>query len=430
MPTHQYIGARYVPKFFVNSQTQDNDWAANTIYEPLTIVTYNGTSYTSKKRVPASVGNPSANAEYWAATGLNTAQYDALRIQVEDLQADVDDMKLDISEKNIIVISDSYGEGYTPEDGSVPGNGWPAKLRNILGVPAANYKNKYVGGAGFTTIAGNGGFIGALNAVATDDPDFVADIVIVAGGRNDQAATQSDIENDAVSFFTRAKALYPDCKVYCGMIAWDGAYAVQLNLSKVLRAYVNACTLCDMIYLGNSEYVLHQMDYLSPSDKKHPTSVGNTKIAHLIANILQGCGGDVHYSKSYTISPSTGINLSNTSIITRVDNDVTKFMIGRCGVTFTTPPSITLDGSNFEIASAGDLVLQTGSDVGIMLPVVLVFKDGTNKYFDATGTFKILDGKIYLAARKINAAGSNYETVTGVVQIQIERMEGVTASMP
>lgn len=64
----QYIGARYVPKFYENSDGT-SEWRSGVIYEPLTIVTWNGNSYTSKKPVPAEIGDPSAYPEYWAATG-------------------------------------------------------------------------------------------------------------------------------------------------------------------------------------------------------------------------------------------------------------------------------------------------------------------------------------------------------------------------
>ena len=68
MAVTQYIGARYVPKFYENSDGTE-EWRAGVEYEPLTIVTYNGNSYTSKKPVPSNIGNPSDNPSYWAATG-------------------------------------------------------------------------------------------------------------------------------------------------------------------------------------------------------------------------------------------------------------------------------------------------------------------------------------------------------------------------
>ena len=65
----QYIGARYVPTFYVNPDDGSTNWKANVTYEALTIVTYNGDSYTSKKAVPNGIGNPADNHEYWVKTG-------------------------------------------------------------------------------------------------------------------------------------------------------------------------------------------------------------------------------------------------------------------------------------------------------------------------------------------------------------------------
>lgn len=85
MGVRQYIGARYVPKFYENSNNT-SEWQAGVIYEPLTIVTYNGNSYTSKKPVPANIGDPSSNTEYWVATGLYNEQVESLRQQFEELK--------------------------------------------------------------------------------------------------------------------------------------------------------------------------------------------------------------------------------------------------------------------------------------------------------------------------------------------------------
>lgn len=64
-----YIGARYVPKF---SDTPGSEWDNSIQYEPLTIVLYQGNSYTSKTFVP--VGADINNTTYWALTGNFNAQ--------------------------------------------------------------------------------------------------------------------------------------------------------------------------------------------------------------------------------------------------------------------------------------------------------------------------------------------------------------------
>ena len=70
----QYVGARYVPKF-----ASPVEWAADTSYEALTIVTFNNASYTSKIQVPPTVGNPANNPKYWALTGNYNAQVEQYR---------------------------------------------------------------------------------------------------------------------------------------------------------------------------------------------------------------------------------------------------------------------------------------------------------------------------------------------------------------
>lgn len=74
----QYVGARYVPKF-----ASPVEWAADTSYEALTIVTFNNASYTSKVQVPPTVGNPANNPQYWALTGNYNAQVEQYRQETE-----------------------------------------------------------------------------------------------------------------------------------------------------------------------------------------------------------------------------------------------------------------------------------------------------------------------------------------------------------
>lgn len=66
---YKYVGARYVPLFADPIQW---DETKQTTYEPLTIVLYQGNSYTSKQYVPT--GIDITNEDYWAETGNFNAQ--------------------------------------------------------------------------------------------------------------------------------------------------------------------------------------------------------------------------------------------------------------------------------------------------------------------------------------------------------------------
>lgn len=83
----QYIGARYVTKVYENTLDPSSaEWEAGTAYEPLTLVTYNNSSYLSKKDVPAAVGNPSANPDYWIVTGAYNGQIAYLQNQIDEIK--------------------------------------------------------------------------------------------------------------------------------------------------------------------------------------------------------------------------------------------------------------------------------------------------------------------------------------------------------
>lgn len=75
MATTQYIGARYVPLF-----AEPIEWDKTKQYEPLTIVTNNGNSYTSRQFVPSGV--EITNEAFWALTGNYNAQIEQYRKEV------------------------------------------------------------------------------------------------------------------------------------------------------------------------------------------------------------------------------------------------------------------------------------------------------------------------------------------------------------
>lgn len=84
-----YVGHRYVPKIM-------GEWDKQETYEGLSIVTNEGTSYTSKKRVPA--GIDILNTDYWVVTGNYNAQVDQYRQEVINMGEYVNDEVEDLTE--------------------------------------------------------------------------------------------------------------------------------------------------------------------------------------------------------------------------------------------------------------------------------------------------------------------------------------------
>lgn len=76
MSMREYIGMRYVPLF-----ADPLEWDNTRTYEPLTVVLYQGASYTSRQAVP--VGIDISNTEFWALTGNYNAQVEQYRLEVQ-----------------------------------------------------------------------------------------------------------------------------------------------------------------------------------------------------------------------------------------------------------------------------------------------------------------------------------------------------------
>ena len=85
-----YIGARYVPKIV-------GEWSADVAYEPLTVVLYQGTSYTSITYVPKGIIPGDNTQQYWALTGNYNAQVEMYRQDVEKVKLEVNELKQNIT---------------------------------------------------------------------------------------------------------------------------------------------------------------------------------------------------------------------------------------------------------------------------------------------------------------------------------------------
>lgn len=106
----QYIGARYVPIF--GRKGEDSiEWDNSLPYESLTIVLYQGNSYTSRQYVPTGV--EITNDEFWAKTGDYNAQIEQYRQEVQELALTVDalDDAVDILNDTVYIeqFVDYYG---------------------------------------------------------------------------------------------------------------------------------------------------------------------------------------------------------------------------------------------------------------------------------------------------------------------------------
>lgn len=84
MANNKYVGARYVPLI-------KGEWLSSISYEPLTVVLWQGNSYTSKCFVP--VGVNIDNEGYWVQSGNYNAQVDFYRQDVQDVKTNIKNLE-------------------------------------------------------------------------------------------------------------------------------------------------------------------------------------------------------------------------------------------------------------------------------------------------------------------------------------------------
>lgn len=159
----QYIGARYVPLI-----SDPIEWSSQKEYEPLTIVTNNGNSYTSRQFVPKNI--PITNTQFWAATGNFNAQIEQYRKEVQAFDARITQAQNTANEKAPISHaseSTEYGIGNSASYGHV-------KLSDNLSADDSNSgiaaTPKMV--SGVNTIIKNLRIYNPVDYKLASDPDF------------------------------------------------------------------------------------------------------------------------------------------------------------------------------------------------------------------------------------------------------------------
>lgn len=274
-----YVGARYVPVFY-------GAWLQSVSYEPLTIVEYQGNSYTSKTFVPANT--PITDTTYWALTGNYNAQVEQYRQEVQAFDgritantnaiAELDEETVKIKKKYIF-IGDSYGTFVET-----------ASQKNYIQLACAycgltentDFYQFYKSGACFGTY-GNLNFLQVFkDNEATIPSSFIPTDIIVLGSANDQSETYNAILTGIGSFINYVKTKYPNAKIWTSCFSKSIENDQQIkNLNFTYRAYRDA-VYYGSNYIYNSEFV---MTWLSRyrTDLLHPNNDGVLELAKYLA---------------------------------------------------------------------------------------------------------------------------------------------------
>ena len=299
----QYVGARYVPVF-----ANPLEWSDTREYEPLTIVTYRGNSYTSMQYVPTGIGI--ADTAYWALTGNFNAQVEAYRAEVRAFDdrinanaaaigvnaaainanaaainanaAAIAQEKTDRTANVMLAFGDSFGVD-TISQGPV----WCEITANKLQVTELH--NYCVGGATFNTTKEKNFFVQVDKAISEiKNPEYVKYVGIV-GGTNDGS---NSITDAIVSLVAKINSAFPNAVIGIGLNASKQDILSHGAKQKRIAALNLNGNFATPVFIDSVVYT-QLANGCMMGDNIHPTAKGSNRIGTLMTCVLKGAIGSV-----------------------------------------------------------------------------------------------------------------------------------------
>lgn len=303
----QYVGARYVPVF-----ANPLEWSDTREYEPLTIVTHQGNSFTSMQYTPTGIDID--NTDYWAITGNYNAQVEAYRKEVAQydgritnntnniaiLKGDLNTVENNLNDRinanaaaiaqenkdrttNVMLaFGDSYGVD-TISQGPV----WCEITANKL--QATELHNYCVGGATFNTTKEKNFFVQVDKAISEiKNPEYVKYVGIV-GGTNDGS---NSIADAIVSLVAKINGAFPNAVIGIGLNASKQdilSYGAKQKRIAALNLNGNFAT---PVFIDSVVYT-QLANGCMMDDNIHPTAKGSNRIGTLMTCVLKGAIGCV-----------------------------------------------------------------------------------------------------------------------------------------
>ena len=450
----------------LHSITFGGDWDISKSYTQWTIVSdpisHNG--YLSLQPVPANV--QITNTAYWLkiadyTTGLAAvnARVDAVEADITDnIKPDIDAIEADITDnikpdiqavtddehdhylelkddidqlkkRRIIIFGDSYLEN-RPLLSNQPVEYW---LDQYLAGTNIEFEINAQGREGFA-VSGNDSFLyDVQNYTSAFEANQVTD-VLFCGGFNDRLFNISQIESGMELTFAAVRAKYPNARISVGHFGWDGHWTSD-ERSAIVRISIPAYKNCGKFgaaYMVNSEFTMHWYELFTSADWIHPNIEGVKEIAKQISLYLVGGSCDVHYEvvectfNSGSGTPEAWWTSSPYVVSSKLDNDLVTIYMPEGNITYTSQA-----GFNCPHGSYTDLLELTTIDDGyrlhfmgnfsteaVMHKIELVgnFQVGVSDFKDFSScSFIIHEGKLKVRPYKLNAAGTAFDEVTGVL---------------
>ena len=350
-----YVGARYVPLL-----VGDWDTTKQTEYEPLTVVQYQGNSYTSRTYVPKNIDI--TNTEYWVVTGNYNAQIEAYREEVDNLKR---------YKHKFIFIGDSY---------SVMQNltSWPEICASKLGLTVnKDYFKTGKDGMAWVNADGNT-YLQALQDLNISDPLSITDIII-GGGLNDIDNAYSDIAPAMEQFATYVISTYPNAKIQLFIASRPKNVSDTSKFLKAEGAYFSYSSsgASGIGFIEGSMGWIYDTSLLDVTS--HPNSqAAENLIGWNLSNYINTGNPYAYYRAikstaiTHTDTPTTG----NSYLLSGSDGRGNKYVGLSLGIL---TPSVVSANTEFTIGTCSDTSINMVDASNITLQSTAIIKTASNE---------------------------------------------------
>ena len=319
--------------------------------------------------------------------------------------------------KSVVIIGDSYAEGYTP-DGNV--TGWADKIASSM--PYCTFKIKYSGGAGFSHVSASTGkkFIDLLNEAGNEMTEANRNnvsLVLIGGGINDRDQTKADLKTAIDTFSSRCRELYPYADIIYAFIGWSNSSSVR-NQLRTECSNLRSCRTSGMKIITSTAFTLHDYKYFS-SDGIHPNNDGQDALAQTMAGVILGSEPNItieydlyNFSSSEMASTvdSTNDNIKNYLSLrsTFSDGNTNVMLNGRFRLAISNAPAtIATYPKNLKVGEGWTTPPLTD------FACTLFGRDKNNDYFTINGFVRFAEGwKIQVYHKEVDSsATNNFKTI-------------------
>lgn len=313
--------------------------------------------------------------------------------------------------KSVVIIGDSYAEGYTP-DGNV--TGWADKVASSM--PYCTFKIKYSGGAGFSHVSTSTGkkFIDLLNEAGNEMTEANRNnvsLVLIGGGMNDRDQTKADLKTAIDTFSSRCRKLYPYADISYAFIGWSSSSSVR-NKLRTECSNLRSCRTSGMKIITSTAFTLHDYKYFS-SDGIHPNNDGQDALAQTMAGVI--LGSEPNITIEYSLYNFSSSEMAST--VNSTDDNIKNYLSLRS--TFSDGnTNVMLDGrfrlaiSNVPVTIATypkNLKIGEGWTTPPLTDFACTFfgRDKNNEYFTINGFVRFADNwKIQVYHKEVDSSAT------------------------